>query len=392
MLFSGNACFGGERNLHKTTSCCTSCSSQETLALEEREICTRQHSLGLLESIDLTSTGLLADIEILQQPIAVGMQTLQELHGCHHLLHAVSLLLGFLLHQTLRISLGCFLISDGFGVSDPLLCGLACKLFVLSLSILLFKFHLLHLLVQISHEHVHHGNHSVALLALLRIRIPSLRRRCAIGHLLVRRDLHETDAGASNTTRGLSWRQGATVVHSDTLFLREFPLWRCLVLSRIVELVHAILCELNEFFGCSVGCHGGHIIIMLLLADVHLLGHILVQLLESLSEGCNLVSERGDLPLAVFNGLLQIGDGDIEGLHVIFGLVDLHLAHFLLAVIISLLLTKQGHHVIDHFHNLVHADLLSTQSHRDQIKVVTLVPTQSSNCGPASLSCCDFHL
>merc|ERR1719152_109069 len=184
---------------------CSSGTPQIALGLHKREICARQHSLGLLQRIHLTCSGLLADIEVLQKPITVCMQALQEFHGGHHLLHVVSLLLSLLLDQSLSVSLCRLLISDRLGISHTLLRRFPGELLILSLGILLLKFHFLHLFIQISNQHVHHGNHTIAFLALLRVRVPSLWRwrRSTVGELLVSRHLHEANASACNATRSL---------------------------------------------------------------------------------------------------------------------------------------------------------------------------------------------
>merc|ERR1719189_1398449 len=55
------------------------------LCLNERVISSTQHCFRPLQGLDLSGASLLANIEILQEPITFGMQRRDVRHGCHQL-------------------------------------------------------------------------------------------------------------------------------------------------------------------------------------------------------------------------------------------------------------------------------------------------------------------
>merc|ERR1719336_2861092 len=61
------------------------------LCLNKGIISSTQHCFRPLQGLDLTSASLLANIKILQEPIALGMHGRNVCHGCHQLLAFCSL-------------------------------------------------------------------------------------------------------------------------------------------------------------------------------------------------------------------------------------------------------------------------------------------------------------
>merc|ERR1719272_2902589 len=61
-------------------------SSQAALApasFQEREVCATENGFCGFQRLDLTSTGLSANLEVLQKPITFRMQGLDVLESCH---------------------------------------------------------------------------------------------------------------------------------------------------------------------------------------------------------------------------------------------------------------------------------------------------------------------
>merc|ERR1719377_31982 len=204
------------------TGVCPSLAHTQELAvgLHKREISTGQDRLCLGQGITLTCACTLADIVILEQPVAILMITFNEADGCQSLLHFGVPLLGFLHQVDLGLSLGTFLLSDRLGILDALLRRVPGELLVIALRILLFELSLLHLLLQVSNQAVHHGDDAVALFALLGVGTESLWGR-RLSSLIVHAHLNEG-----------SWHKR----------------W-------VVELVQSVLGHTDDLQGCTVVGH-----------------------------------------------------------------------------------------------------------------------------------------
>merc|ERR1719329_124860 len=373
--------------------CQHSSTRQESFGLNQREICTRQNCLGLLERVNLTCAGFFAHIKILEQPIAVLVQITNEIHGGQRLFHLVSAFSSFFLQQSLCIGLGTLLFSGALGIHDTLLSRIFGELFVLLLCILLFDIHLLHFLVQVCNEHVHHCHDTTALPTLLGVCIPSgwgWRRSILV--LIVGHNLNQRDSSARNASRSSSWCQSATHVQRDALLLGEFAFWWGLVKRWVVKFLHSVLGKIDEVLGRRIGCHGGGVVFVFLLTRFHGFGNLFVEVLQACSEGSNLVSQSGNFLFALLHGLLQIGNGCLQHFQVILSFVKLHLAHFLFGVIIVLLFGKQSDHLIDHCNHFVEAELLATEGHGDQVQLEVFVVTQRSQSLFAHLDACNLRL
>merc|ERR1719265_110706 len=131
------------------------------VGLHQREVGARQDCLRLGQGIDLTSAGVLADIVILEEPVAVLVETFNVIDSRQSLLHLGLPLLGLLHDVHLSLSLGAVLLGDGLGIRNTLLCCIPGELLVVTLCILLVELCLLHLLLQVSNKAVHHGNDTV---------------------------------------------------------------------------------------------------------------------------------------------------------------------------------------------------------------------------------------
>ena len=125
----------------------------------------------------LTNTRFSAGIVVLLPPVTVLVQAADPIDGGKSLLHLGRSFLHHLLHLDFRLSLGCILVGNGFGISNALLGRILEDFFIVTLRILLPKLCLLHLLVQICCQGIHHLQNTIALFALLGIRAPCCRRR-----------------------------------------------------------------------------------------------------------------------------------------------------------------------------------------------------------------------
>merc|ERR550537_330249 len=96
---------------------------------------------------------------------------------CHCLSHFYLSLRRHFLYISSEACLGCLLLRDRLGICCSFCGRLRHKLLILRLCVLLFNFHLLNLLVEIRHQHVHHRHHSRAFLALICISTVGLRGR-----------------------------------------------------------------------------------------------------------------------------------------------------------------------------------------------------------------------
>merc|ERR550532_1219154 len=145
----------------------------------EREVCTVQDRLGLANCLDLAGAGFLADIVILQKPIALPMKRSNIFTNACQLLSGLSFRILFIADRLLIVGT---LVS---GIGHHLLVFLLCVLFV----------HLchLHLFVQILHQHVQHSDDTRALFRLLGISAWAGWRRWR-GTLCVRRNFDELTA------------------------------------------------------------------------------------------------------------------------------------------------------------------------------------------------------
>merc|ERR1719291_534686 len=88
--------------------------------LQQREVSSAEHCLGLLQRIDLPGASLLPNIEILQQPVALSMQRRNVFHGSHQLLASIGLRCRVIPECSLCIRLGRPLLSQRLRVCGPL--------------------------------------------------------------------------------------------------------------------------------------------------------------------------------------------------------------------------------------------------------------------------------
>mmetsp|Transcript_102995 Transcript_102995/g.296604 ORF Transcript_102995/g.296604 Transcript_102995/m.296604 type:complete len:517 (+) Transcript_102995:193-1743(+) len=305
---------------------------------------------------------------VLQKPIAVSMERRDVLHRGHVLLGGACLLLLLRLKGLLRGRLGRGLLGQELRVRGALIGGVGEHLFVINLSVLLGHLGLLHLLVELFHEEVNHGDNAVALLGLPLVGSKGLRRGHRRLPARMRADLDEgADAGASDAS-GSGRRQRAAHVHRDALLLRELALRRCLVKLRVIKLVQAIFCPSEDLLCRRVGLDEGLVLGILSLALLRRLGNGLVERLDAGLELGDLLRERSDETRHLIDGGLGILDRLLEHLPFVVGLIELALAVLLFRVILRLLSLQIRHHVVNHFDDLLEADTLAVQCQSDEVQ------------------------
>merc|ERR1719440_2416640 len=203
------------------------------LDLKQAVVSTAQNRLGLLQRIDLSSAGLLANLEVLQQEVARPVQARNVLTQGHQVRCRRGLVLLRRIEVALKTGLLALLLGDRLAVRRTLLRALLHQLLVVLLRIgLVLRIRLdLHL--------------------ELVLELRDQRRRAA-SVIRRRADRRKSDnARACNARlRGCGLLRitgvGATRLHVDALFLRQLTaLWR-LVYRRVVELVQAVLRDAQQ--------------------------------------------------------------------------------------------------------------------------------------------------
>merc|ERR1719313_3286845 len=322
--------------------------------------------------IDLACARLLADVEVLQKEIARAVELGHVLVESHELLRRSLLRTLRRLEITFQLSLLAVLLRDRLRVRRALLRAVAHELLVVLLGLLLIHLRSLNVLLQVVLQLVNQRGRSTCVLLRVRVHRLRWRRRC-IPEL--RSDLGEHgdpsagDASARNRGFLRVPRVGAARVHVDALLLRELTTLRRLVQGRVVELVEAVLSNLQELQGGVVLGRRLDELLVLVLALLGRLRDSLVEFLNTLLQLGNLRSHRLDRLL----GLSDLGRKTLDQprgvLRLILGRVEFLLAPLLLGVVVLLLHAKLHDHLIDQLDNLGKASLLALESHRNKAEL-----------------------
>merc|ERR1719221_1583220 len=132
-------------------------------------------TMAYIKSLHAECDCLLPNIEILEEPITLGMQRLDVCHGSHQFFIACGLFRLVLLQRSLCICFTGTLLGQSSGVQCSLRCRVFHQLLVVRLCILLVRGRLCHLLFQILAQQIEHCNHTCFLLRLGGIRAPCRR-------------------------------------------------------------------------------------------------------------------------------------------------------------------------------------------------------------------------
>merc|ERR1719274_53892 len=336
---------------------------QERAHLHEAVVSPAQHSLRLLDRVDLPRPRLTPHVEVLEEEITRAVELRDVLTQGHQVTSRPLVVLRGLVEVTLEAGLLGLLLRDGLAVTRPLLRAVRHQLLVVLLRILLLHVVSLHLHLQVVRQLLDQRSRATGVLLLVR----ALSRRRRSHALLAER----RDARARNTSLGsrslLSITRIRTAgLHVDALLLSELTPLRRLVRSRVVELVQAVLRHAKQLHrGGVLGSNRGGLRV-LSLARLRRLSDRLVQSHDAIAESLELVPELGDALLHLLDRGLQAIDLALELTLLVLRLVELGLAPLLLLLVLLLLLLQQDDHVVDHLDDLLEPSLLPHERKLDQ--------------------------
>merc|ERR1719375_2119256 len=278
-----------------------------------------------------------------------------------------SLFLGVCLKLGLQFCLFLLLGSQCLRICRSFLSCIFHSLLIIFLSILLLGFGLSHLLCEVLNHEVDHRYDAIAFLRLLG------ECGCRLGRWrwcrMVRNSSQDSHTGARNSTWSRCWCQSATHVDSDLLLLRELALWRCLVQFGIIKLIQTILCEAENFFGCTIASHQFGIFCILLLPLLSSFCNRLIQGFDACFESLDLLREGLDAFVCLVDRLLKVRNFSFESLLLVICQIELRLTVFFFVVVILLFGSQCFHHLIDHSDNLTEIHLPSLESQCDEVKL-----------------------
>merc|ERR1740117_392264 len=140
---------------------------QRALGLHEGEVCSAEDGLGLAESINLAGARLLADVKVLQQPIAVVVEGLDVLECGTQFLCGGGMVLCVLLEGGLHVSQSTLLVGKALRVAGAFVLRVSHHLLIVALSIFLLSLGNGHLFVKVLYQQVNHRDDTIALFSLL---------------------------------------------------------------------------------------------------------------------------------------------------------------------------------------------------------------------------------
>mmetsp|Transcript_171735 Transcript_171735/g.550435 ORF Transcript_171735/g.550435 Transcript_171735/m.550435 type:complete len:219 (+) Transcript_171735:231-887(+) len=132
--------------------------------LQERVVGTAEHCLGLLQGVRLVGARLLTHFVVLNKPIALRVQGCNVLVCGHQLLRGGLLLAHAGLQGALHLRLRGLPVGQGLRVCGALGGRVGHGRLVVLLRVLFFGLGNRHLLLQVLHQQVHHGDATTALL------------------------------------------------------------------------------------------------------------------------------------------------------------------------------------------------------------------------------------
>merc|ERR1719269_324105 len=348
------------------------------LHLQQAVVSTGQHRLSLLQRINLSRAGILANLEVLQQEVARPVQARDVLTQGHQVRSRRGLILLRRSEVALKSGLLALLLGDRSAVGRTLRRALLHQLLVVLLRVrLVLRIRLdLHLKLVLELR----DQRRRAARVLLRVSARGRRRRRR-GDAVIRR---RADRRKSNNTRagnarlrgcGLLriTRVSATRLHVDALLLRQLTTLWCLVYRRVVELVQAVLRDAQQLNSRVVLRRHRHEFRMLFLARLRSLRDRLVESNDAVLQSLDLLLQRRDAALHLFDGRRQTLQLVLQVDLLVGRRFELRLAPVLLLVVVLLILAEQHDHVVDHLENLVEAHLLVAQSKLDEAELLRVL-------------------
>merc|ERR1719269_522914 len=345
------------------------------LHLQQAVVSTGQHRLSLLQRINLSRAGILANLEVLQQEVARPVQARDVLTQGHQVRSRRGLILLRRSEVALKSGLLALLLGDRSAVGRTLRRALLHQLLVVLLRVrLVLRIRLdLHLKLVLELR----DQRRRAARVLLRVSARGRRRRrrgdAVIRRRADRRQCHNARAGNARLRSCGLLRitgVGATRLHVDALLLRQLAaLWR-LVHRRVVELVQAVLCDAKQLHSRVVLRRHRHKLRVLGLARLRSLRDRLVERNDAVLQSLDLILQRRDAALHIFDGRRQTLELVLEFNLLVLRRFELRLAPLLLGVVVLLLLAEQHDHVVDHLDHLLEAHLLALKSKLDEAQLL----------------------
>merc|ERR1719353_60695 len=352
-----------------------SVAAQEGLHLQQAVVSTGQHRLRLLDRINLSRAGILANLEVLQQEVARPMQARNVLTQSHQVRGRRGLVLLRRVEVALKPGLLALLLGDRLAVRRTLLRTVLHQLLVVLLRVRLVLRIRLDLHLKLVLELRDQRRRATGVLLRVGARGGRRRRR---GDAVIRRgaDRRESDNTRACNARlrgcGLLRITGvsATRIHVDALLLRQLTALGRLVHRRVVELVQAVLGDAKQLHSRVVLRRHRHELLVLGLARLRSLRDRLVERNNALLQRLDLVLQRRDAALHILDGRRQTLQLVLQVDLLQLRRFELRLAPRLLRLVVLLLLAEQHNHVVDHLEDLVEAHLLALKSKLDEAQLL----------------------
>merc|ERR1719375_411075 len=344
-----------------------SVAAEEGLHLKQAVVGTAQHRLRLLQSVDLTSAGLLPNLEVLQEEVARPVQARNVLTQSHQIRGRRCLVRLRRIEVALQTGLLALLLGDRLAVRCTLLRALLHQLLVVLLGVRLVLRVRLDLHLKLVLELRDERRRATGV--LLRVGARGCRRRRR-GDAIIRRraDRRKSDDTRTRNARlrgcGLLRITGvsATRLHVDALLLRQLTALRRLVHRRVVELVQAVLGDAKQLHSRVVLRRHRDELRVLGLARLRSLCDRLVERNNAFLQRLDLVLQRRDAALHLLDGRRQTLQLVLQVDLLVLRCFELRLAPLLLRVVVLLFLAEQHNHVVDHLDDLLEAHLLALES------------------------------
>merc|ERR1719359_804891 len=325
--------------------------------------------------INLAGTGLLSDLEVLQQEVARPVQARNVLTQSHQVRCCCLLVLLRRTEVALKTGLLALLLGDRLAVRRTFLRALLHQLLVVLLRVLLVLRIRLDLHLKLVLELRDQRRRAAGV--LLRVGARGCRRRRR-GDAVIRRS---ADGRKSDNTRACNarlrgcgllriTRVGATRLHVDALLLRQLTALGRLVHRRVVELVQAVLGDAKQLHSRVVLRTHRDELLVLGLARLRSLRNRLVERNNAILQCLDLVLQRRDAALHLLDCRRQTLQLVLQVDLLELRRPELRLAPLLLRIVVLLLLAEQHNHVVDHLDDLVEAHLLALESKLDEAQLL----------------------
>merc|ERR1719316_239598 len=338
------------------------------------EVRAAEDRLRVLEPLNLVLAGSLAEVVVLDEEVAVGVELRDGLLERLELRLLGGLLLLGGLDLGVELRLRDLLARDALDHRRTGGLRLAHEALVVRLGGLLLVFGLRDPILQLLDEHVHERNDPVALAVLLLVGVPRRRRRRrGGGRALVQLGVVRLHRGNGSSGDHFRRRRGDHVRPAgrceDLLLLRQLLHRRLLVQVRAVELEQLVLRLLDELKSRAVLRLEGDELAVLILALLGRFGNRLVQRFHLLLQTCDLVGQSRALLGHLFDGRRTRLDRLLNLRLLLARRLEFFVAVRLLGIVVFLLLSENLDHAVNHRQDLGEVHSLGLQPELDECKL-----------------------